>query len=275
MNSVFTFLEYREYLKEYYESRKSDKSFFSYRYFGKLVAMDSSLVAKVLIKERHIADDRIPLFVAACHLDGREAEYFANLVHFNKAKDDARSRVYFELLLKSQSVHSRRLEAAHYTFYTKWYYTAIRSLLEFHEFRRDYAALGALLSPPISAKEAKEAVKLLESLKLIRKDETGRYRMTDQAVTTGSQWRSLAIRAFQEETIRLAAESFERHPAMDRDMSTITLNISPEDVVEIRERLGEFRASIIQYVNAKSDPSIVYQLNLQLFPLSSRSEGQP
>lgn len=273
MDSIFTYLDYREFLRDYYESRKAEKSFFSYRLFGRLVDMDASLLAKVLIKERHIATDRIPHFVQSCALADREAEYFENLVHFGKSKSDSQGRVYFEKLLSLQTTHSRKLEAAQYSYYTKWYYSAIRSLLEFYEFRHDYAALGNQLTPPISAKEAKEAVKLLESLKLIHKDETDRYHMSDKALTTGRLWHSLAVRAFQEETLRMAGESFERHDASKRDFSTITLNIAPEDLSELRERLSEFRSSIIQLVNGKSRPSVVYQMNFQLFPLSTEVKG--
>ncbi len=38
------------------------------------------------------------------------------------------------------------------------------------------------------------------------------------------------------------------------------------------ERLKEFRACIINYVNEQQSPDRVYQLNIQLFPLTRQKE---
>jgi hypothetical protein len=37
MKSVFEYLEYRDFLKDFYEEKKSECSFFSYRLFGTTV----------------------------------------------------------------------------------------------------------------------------------------------------------------------------------------------------------------------------------------------
>ncbi len=272
MKSVFEYLEYRDFLKDFYEEKKSERSFFSYRLFGSKVGMDASYLAKVLIRARHISNDSIVKIIDFCGLKEQEAEYFETLVHFVKAKSQKESKILFEKLLSLKSVKANALLRHQYEFYQKWYYSAIRSILEFYDFRGDYKALAEQLSPRISVKEAKESVRLLEKLRLIKKDENGRYRMTDTAITTGPQWQSMAIQAFQEETIRLSHESLSRHPKKHRDVSTVTMNINEQNFQEIRERIKEFRNSIIKYVNEQSSPDRVVQLNIQLFPLS-RIEG--
>jgi len=99
--------------------------------------------------------------------------------------------------------------------------------------------------------------------------------MTDAAITTGPEWHSLAIRNFQEETIKLSGESLSRHPKEVRDISSVTMNINAKDFEEIRERIKEFRGSIIKYVSEQTSPDRVVQLNIQLFPLSGIKGGQP
>ena len=144
----------------------------------------------------------------------------------------------------------------------------VRSVLEYLDFKGDFALLGKLLHPQISAKEARESVRLLEELDLIKKGADGRYRLTETAVTTGEEWRSVAIAAYQEETIRLSQEAIERHDRMLRDVSTVTMNISAADFEELRERITEFRRSLISFVNESTGPDRTYQLNIQLFPLA-------
>jgi uncharacterized protein (TIGR02147 family) len=150
----------------------------------------------------------------------------------------------------------------------------VRSVLEYFDFRDDYAQLGQQLSPQITEKEARDSVRLLEKLKLIKRDENGRYQLTDAAITTGEAWRSVAINAFQEQTIRLSQESLERHDRVFRDISTITMNIHAENFEEIRQRITEFRRSLIAYVGESSNPDRTYQLNIQLFPLTDTKRGK-
>lgn len=275
MKSIFEYLDYRNYLKDFYEERKSKQSFFSYRLFGARVGIDASYLVKVLIKTRHISESSIPRFVAFCGLAGKEAEYFETLVRFIKTKSQKESKFYFEQLLSIKSVSAYRLEECQYEYYRTWHHSAIRSVLEYYDFRGDFSALCQKLSPPVSAKEAKASIKLLCKLGLAARDAEGRYRFTSAAITTGDEWRSLAIQAFQEETIRLSAESLARHPKKHRDISTITMNINFREFEYIKERIREFRAGVIQQANECKNPDRTYQLNIQLFPLSKPEGGRP
>jgi uncharacterized protein (TIGR02147 family) len=269
MKSVFEYLDYRVFLKDYYEEGKSRHDWFSYRYFGDKVGIDPSYLLKVLLKSRHLSEKSIPRVCAFCGFTANEAEYFQTLVHFVKARSQSESKVLFEKLLTIRYVKSHHLVEKQYEYFRTWYHPVVRSVLEYFDFKDDYILLGKQLSPSISAKEARESVELLEELNLIKKDIDGRYRLTEIAVTTGDEWRSAAIAAFQEQTIRLSHEAIGRHDKTLRDISTVTMNISAADFEEIRERITDFRRSIISFVNEKNDPDRTYQLNIQFFPLSN------
>jgi uncharacterized protein (TIGR02147 family) len=273
MKSIFEYLEYRDFLKDFYEEKKSERTFFSYRLFGAKVGMDASYLAKVLIKNRHISNSAIEKIAAFCGLKENEAEYFGTMVHFVKARSHRESKVLFEKLLSLKNVNASTLIESQYAFYQKWHHSAIRSVLEFYDFRGDYKSLAEQVSPKISVKEAKASIQLLEKLQLIKKELSGRYHITDRAITTGPQWHSIAIQAFQEETIRLSLESLSRHPKKHRDISTVTMNINGQNFQEIRERIAEFRSTLIKYVNEQPLPDRVVQLNIQLFPLSTIKGG--
>jgi len=273
MKCVFEYLDYRTYLKEFYEERKERQSFFSYRYFGDKIGIDPSYLLKVILKSRHLSDKSIPRVCEFCGFKETEAEYFTTLVHFVKAKSTQDEKRLFEELISMRYVKSHRLLDQQYEYFRTWYHPVVRSVLEYFDFKNDYSLLGRQLSPSITAKEARASVQLLEELNLIRRDEAGRYRLTDTAITTGEEWKSVAIAAYQEQTIRLSYESVERHERSLRDVSTVTMNISPADFDEIRRRITEFRRSLISFVNESSDPDRTYQLNIQLFPLTDVKGG--
>lgn len=268
MQSIEEYLDYRDFLKDFYQDKKSGSPFYSYRIFATHVGLDTSYLAKVIMKKRHLATNSISKVTTYCGLNREETEYFETLVHFGKAKTERQSRLYFERLLSIKNAPSKTLINQQYHYYTKWYYSAIRSVIEYFEFQDDYALLGKQLNPPLSAAEARKAVRLLSSLGLIRRDDSGRYKLTDAAITTGLQWSSAAINAFQEETIGLAREALARHPKATRDISTITMTINGKQFEEIKERIREFRSSLIKYINEDVKSDRVYHMNIQLIPLT-------
>jgi uncharacterized protein (TIGR02147 family) len=41
MKSIFEYLDYRDFLKDFYEEKKAQRSFFSYRLFGAKIGLDA------------------------------------------------------------------------------------------------------------------------------------------------------------------------------------------------------------------------------------------
>ena len=269
MITVFDYLEYREYLRDYYREQKKRKPFFSYRFIGHRVAMDSSFVIKVLQGNLHISSKKIESFIKLLELNGTEAEYFESLVHFCKAKTERQRKLYFDRLFTISTVKANRLETHQYEFFQKWYYSAVWSIINCASFNGDFRALAEQCLPPITVWDAKRAVKLLLRIGLIKKDRDGRYRTTDSNLTTGQKWHSHAVAIYQREMVRLAGESIERTKKQERDISTVTLSIDEKSLPEIQEHIRQFRSSLIKMVNSYGGNGRVYQLNVQLFPLST------
>lgn len=67
---------------------KTRSPIFSFRYMENKVSIDASHLVKIFQKQRHIGKNSIEKFINFCDLTGTDAEYFAALVHFNKAKSD-------------------------------------------------------------------------------------------------------------------------------------------------------------------------------------------
>jgi hypothetical protein len=147
MESVKNYWEYRDYLRDFYAERKNENQWYSLRYMGGKVSVDPSHLVKIFQRERHIGNALIDVFIDHCRLSGSDADYFANLVRFNKAKSDRDCRMYYERLLALKGPGARTLEKSQYEFYTKWYHSAILTLLDFYPFSGDYAALAAKVSP--------------------------------------------------------------------------------------------------------------------------------
>jgi len=71
MPDLFTYLEYRDYLKDAYEERRKLQPYFSYRFIGNKVGMDSSYLTRLFQKKLHLGDDLVERMAAGVVEHGR------------------------------------------------------------------------------------------------------------------------------------------------------------------------------------------------------------
>ena len=275
MVNIFDYLDYREFLRDYYKEAKRNKPFFSYRFIGNRVGMDSSYVIKILQGNLHISLKKINRFIKLLELNETESEFFETLVHFGRAKSEKERKLYFDRLFSLSSVKAQHLEPHQYEFFQKWYYSAVWSIINCTPFNGDFHALAGKCMPAITVWDAKRAVRLLSKLGLIAKGTDGNIHTTGQNLTTGWKWYSQAIESNQRDMIRLAGEAISRFTKETRDISTVTMSVDEKALPEIREHIRQFRSSLINIVNSYAGTDRVYQLNIQLFPLSADLEKNP
>lgn len=268
MPDLFTYLEYREYLKDAYEERRKLQPYFSYRFIGNKVGMDSSYLTRLFQKKLHLGDDLVERMAGAFGLAGDSLEYFRNLVSFNKAKNEVQARVFHEQLMRLRGVGYSVVREDQEEYFSNWIHVALRSLLDYQPFDGDYEALGAEISPPVSGDEAKHAVFLLERLALVRRTDRG-YEVLDNHLHSGENWRAEAIKTFQKTTMELASRSLDADPPSRRDISTMTMNIDAETLEDLRIMVREFQENVAKLVENATRSDRVYHLNIQLFPMST------
>ena len=97
-------------------------------------------------------------------------------------------------------------------------------------------------------------------------------RRGDASLTTGHEVNSLAIVNYHHQMIERGAESIERIPREYRDISALTMCVRPEQVAELKRRVHAFRETLMALTDPIEDPTTVYQLNIQLFPLNRIDE---
>jgi uncharacterized protein (TIGR02147 family) len=217
----------------------------------------------------HLSLKSLPGLIKFLNLNKKESEYFTLLVQFNRADKKEEMKRCFENIIEFRELRTNALDAKKYEYFSKWYYVAIRELLNFTKFDGNYKALAAKLNPPISESEAKKAIDLLVKLGLVKKYNDGFYELTEQFVTTGESWNSIAVENFQREMLHLAEDSINNIPKINRETSTITVSISWQCFNAMKERLREVRKELLEMAKAEHDPEGVFQVNFQIFPLTN------
>jgi uncharacterized protein (TIGR02147 family) len=267
--TVFEFTDYRQFMKAYYQFQKKKNPAFSHRYFALRAKINSSGFYKnVMDGKRSLGRSLIVRFAEAMELRKKEWDYFENMVYFNEAKTVDEKRIFFERMMALRKLDAYLVQSSQFEFYSKWYYSAIRELIGLIRFKDDYAALGRLLDPPIRPDQAEKAIKVLEGLKFIAKDEKGIYRQAQNHITTGSEVESLNVANYQIACMDLAKEAIDRHQPANRDMSTLTLSLSKPAYEAMKEEIIAFRKKLLGLEKQFPNADRVYQLNTHFFPLS-------
>jgi uncharacterized protein (TIGR02147 family) len=276
--SISSFLDYREYLKAYIDAAREMGEQVTNRSFAEALGINSSSwLSNVLSGAKGITIETARAISGYLGHNDWERKYFEILIGFNQAKTVAKRNLYFaslkQHLLQKGYSYLHVLEEDQYEFYSKWYYTAVRSLLGMIPMGDEFNRISRLTSPSITAMQAKKSVKLLLRLGLIRKNGEGLYELTGTAISTGQDVKSLAVANFQRATMQLGIEAIDRYPRSVRDISTMSVGISEAGFKKIAALLADCRKNIADIANNDQSADRVYQINLQVFPLSKKNNG--
>jgi len=268
MADLFTYTDYRKFLRDFIDSRKGNKSFLSLRYYAGRMGLDPGNLVKILNGERHLSSKAVEQAISFLKFSEREADYFRTLVAFAKAKKQSDIKRHFDRLTTMKQIEPFAVSAGVAEFYRAWYHTAITGLLSFYDFQNNYEELGLQLWPTITAKQAKESVLLLKKLGIIAEDATGKLRPVHDLMTTGDKWQATAIHEYQRETIRLAVNALDTFPKASRDISTVAFAVNKDDFKEVCLLTKEFRNSVLRIARESENAGQIYQINIQIFPMT-------
>ena len=273
---IFEYLDYREFLKDYYNAKKEANPAFSLRVFSDKIGFKAKdFISRVMNGDKNLSSQSIPKVASGLRLGKHETEFFIALVKFNQAETTEERNGAFEemqTVLKVVRFAEKQhlLGHAQYMVYSHWRHLTIRSLIGMYGFDGDYEALARRVHPRITAEEAKASVKLLEDCMLIKKGKNGKYVLTENAITTGDRTSKLALRGFHQDCLKFAADSIDRDPPGTRHISGLTLGISQEGYERIVERINAFRKEIALIAEEDENSDKVFQLQFALFPVGGK-----
>jgi uncharacterized protein (TIGR02147 family) len=274
---LFAHLDYREYLKAYYEAAKAHSSAFSYRWFSKKAGYASPNYLKLIIEgERNLTPESIGKFTQALDLNDDEARFFAALVQLNQAESDEERNAAYEQVAASRRFRAaRRIDHSFFQYLSHWYIPAIREMTARHDFREDPTWISAQLVPRIPVEFVQQALDVLLELGFVVRDDAGRLTRGTPSLTTGHEVRSLAVANYHRQMMSRAADAIEKVDRELRDISALTVCVPMELVPQLKQRIQGFREVLLDLCDRATPGEAVYQINMQLFPLSLSDPKKP
>lgn len=275
MDSIFEFTDYRDLLKDYYEARKSKLPLFSYQMMGSKLGLNASQLFHVLQKVRHLPVRCAPMAKDLLGLTGRASEYFDLLLAASRTRAPHKRDELLNKAFMLRDTRRRQLEAKELKYLRQWYTVVVRSFLEVNQGDSNPVKIAQSVIPPISEKQASESLELLHSLGFVKRISSERLALSDSHLTISGAEKAKAIREYQAQVMQIGAQSLERIPPEERDVSTLTMAIDQECVNDFKAMAREFRRQLQNRIEECAKPDRVMQLNMAFFPVAQQRKVQP
>lgn len=274
MVSIYEYIDFREYLREYQQRRQASERKFTKAYLCRLLGLPNTRSYFVnVLKDKEVSPEFAERFVRALSLDEDEAQYFRTLVQFNQSRNARSRELLFDQLIVLNKSPRALIPPTAYRFYREWHHSAIRALLDVVDVGDDPAVLAGRLRPPVEEARIRESLALLRDLDFIRKDADGFWKPTDKCITAGAYIQDQLVKQYQLQCFELGKSALLDQGGAKRNFSTVTLSMTRETRDAVEKRIRMLKSQVAALVNGdKGKAECVYQLNIQFFPQAEETQ---
>ncbi len=274
--AIYEYFDYRAFLRDMFSFRKKKNRYYSYRFFARESGFASPNFLKLVMDgQRNLTNESVAKIAKGFQLKKPEREFLENLVFMNQAPNHEERNYYYQKMMAAKGfTEIRKIDKERYEYFSRWYCPVIREIVGYSNAPLEPEDIAPLLDPPITPKEARDALNLLLELDLIRKKSGGEWEKANKTITTGPEVRSLVVANFHREMIRLGAEAIERHPAEARDITSVTVSVRGDRMAEFKEKTAAFRRELLKMACEEEAADQVIQVNIQVFPLTKPYTGE-
>ena len=157
----------------------------------------------------------------------------------------------------------------------------IRELAALPDFSEDPAWIARRLGFPVPAKDIRAALEFLERKGYLarRGAKSGRLVPRDAALSTGEMNEkdpgtlARSARAYHLQMAELARQAIFNLPPERRSVTNTTLSLTAAGYARALKRIEALRKELLELAAKDSAPAGLYQLNVNLFPLTRQEEA--
>jgi len=265
---ILAYADPRDFLRAAISAHSESFRGFGLREISAKAGFSSPSTLSMILSRKRKLNPRIAEKLAeALGLSGRRRQVLILFAELESARSiEDRHRIQERLLKVKCLSEENLLSLQQYRVLAVWYYPVIYALVGMDSFRRRPEWIAKRLGGGVSPLEVKRALGDLLNLGLIE-DRNGKLVQTKGALTTEPQVKSMAIRRYHQQMLRLASASIDL-PAEQRELNGLTVPIPVNRLPEIKEKIRKFRHELNQYLSQFNDATDVYQFNMQLFALT-------
>jgi len=270
---IFDYLNYREFLGDYYTYNKARHPGFSYGSFANKAKFQTrNYLKRVIDGERTVLAENFPKFFKALNFSAIEAHYFETLVNYNQSKDVDSKKYYFQMLKKAASgIKNSAVEISsnQYDIFSTWYVIPVFEALSLTHIEHTAEGISKVFRKKLTAKEVKIALEQLEKAGIVTFDpEQNIYKKNNEEIRYTQSVVNFAIREYHKQTLSNAIEFIDNEAIENRYLRSLTIAVSEENVDEVYKEIDKLVKGLnSKYSNLKDSKNVLMQLNLNILNL--------
>ncbi|NUM58505.1 MAG: TIGR02147 family protein [Bdellovibrionaceae bacterium] len=276
------YLDYRLFLQEFYLYKKfvtkNDLRPYSYQLFSAAANIKSPNYLKMIIEgQRNLSDDMIGKFAKALGLNKDQTEEFSYLVKLNQAEDTSERNIYLKKISEvrvEQKLKSGEIDRKTWEKIPNWVAWIVYAMIDQEGVSFTMKNLKELLRNKASESEIESALNSLLASGEIKKDPiTGEIRKSHNLIDSPEEIPVALVRKLQTQLMYLGLESLYQDAPQEREFGTLTMSLSKEEFEEIKFKLRQLRKTLNKdnsIARKEKKGERVYQLNIQLFPVTNK-----
>lgn len=259
---------YQSFLQEEFARRMEANRRYSQRAFARDLRLSAGELSEILKGKRKLSLKSALKVVQVLGLNQTEARHLAYLVQLEKSRDLGSEQLLSVAKDKlGQFTEDRQLTMDRFRIVSDWYCFAILNLSETDGFKWHTAWIAKRLA--ISSAEVKIAVRRLERVGLIYRDENSRLKVSKETIWSPDGVPSEAIRNYHRQMLSKAVQALEVQPVTEREFAGVGFPIDPKDMASLKIELNTFIDTLVaKYAKSPRQKKEVYHLEMALFRLT-------
>lgn len=271
---IYAYLSYRKFLGDWFEWMKRMYPHYSHRAFARKAGQSSpSLLLSVLQGKRNLTPVTTEAFLKVLGLDAEAAEFFGALVALDQAETpQIRAAAWDRVRATKRFREGRQLDGDAVQYLSRWYIPAIREFAACRGFRPEPAWLAARMRPRVTADQAQEALDVLFSLGMLVRSDDG-VQAAEGSLVTPHEVAGMAALNYHVGMLDRAREALLKTPPKERHFCAVTVSIPAMLMPDLKRELDLMQERLLERCDGAEGPrQLVYQINLNIFPLTEASE---
>ena len=270
MKPVTEYMDYREYIRDYYTERKTFG--FSWNAFASSAGFSSPVFLQYVCEaKKNLSKKTASQVASAMGLVGYEVDFFELLVAYGNAKDDkSKKAVLGRISVFAETHRVRVIGADEYEFFKSWKNSVVREIAPALP-GATHKQLSIASRRRIPTAEIAKILDFLLQSGYLEVDENGCYHQVNRSLKMSGERNTIrksVARDLQRQMTELALDALENETAENRNMTGVTLGITRDKYAQIVQELAECRRRIVAIAASDDATEEVYRLNMQLFPLT-------
>lgn len=276
-----TYTDYRLFLNDYFEYKRHETRQqvrpFSYSDFSAAADIRSPNYLKLIIAgDRNLSSDMTKKFARALRLEKKEQMEFEALVVYNQASEPIERNNALKTLseLRAQkALDSGEIDSDTWEKVPGWLAWVIYALIDQSHIQFTVEHLKKVLRLRTSERDIQEAIDKLVASGDIRIENNIPHKMS-KVISNSEKIPAALVRKLQTELVYFGLESLYRDAPAEREISGFTIAMTDEEFTWVRHELRKIRKELqtkLMMAREKSSGKKVYQVNIQLFPLTNES----